>query len=134
MAEDSPYVSEPIREGQTLLSTVGESAATRCRSWRWRSLPSSRRRRLWGVLSSGGKVRGRASALSLGVNGDAVFKDAAGHFADNVGQSLTAVVPVAKFSWPAGLLSEGTPETRQTGLIFAADPPPSAHDIIWHLL
>ena len=29
------------------------------------------------------------SPLSLGGNGDAVFKDAAGHFADNVGQILT---------------------------------------------
>ncbi len=31
------------------------------------------------------------SALSLGGNGDAVFKDAAGHFADDVGQILTTV-------------------------------------------
>jgi hypothetical protein len=31
------------------------------------------------------------SAFSLGGTGDAVFKDAAGHFADNVGQSLTTV-------------------------------------------
>ena len=31
------------------------------------------------------------SALSLGGNGDAVFKDAAGHFADNAGQILTTV-------------------------------------------
>ena len=31
------------------------------------------------------------SALSLGGNGDAVFKNAAGHFADNVGQILTTV-------------------------------------------
>jgi hypothetical protein len=31
------------------------------------------------------------SPLSLGGNGDAVFSDAAGHFADNVGQILTTV-------------------------------------------
>jgi hypothetical protein len=31
------------------------------------------------------------SAFSLGGTGEAVFKDAAGHFADNVGQSLTTV-------------------------------------------
>ncbi|HTW65880.1 MAG TPA: hypothetical protein VME17_14740, partial [Bryobacteraceae bacterium] len=31
------------------------------------------------------------SPFSLGGNGDAVFKDAAGNFADNVGQTLTTV-------------------------------------------
>jgi hypothetical protein len=31
------------------------------------------------------------SPLSVGGNGDAIFKDAAGNFADNVGQILTTV-------------------------------------------
>jgi hypothetical protein len=31
------------------------------------------------------------SPLSLGGNGDAIYKDAAGHFADNVGRILTTV-------------------------------------------
>ena len=31
------------------------------------------------------------SPLALGGNGDAVFKDAGGHFADNTGQILTTV-------------------------------------------
>jgi hypothetical protein len=43
------------------------------------------------------------SPLSLGGNGDAVFKDAAGNFADNAGQILTTVGTGARFNWPAGL-------------------------------
>ncbi len=40
-------------------------------------------------LASFASVLRAQSPLSLGGNGDAVFKDAAGNFADNVGQFLT---------------------------------------------
>ena len=46
------------------------------------------------------------SPLTLGGNGDAVFKDAAGDFADNAAKYSLPSEPDARFNWTHGLLSE----------------------------
>lgn len=42
---------------------------------------------------------------TLGGNGDAVFQNATGNFANNVGRIFTTVVLVVKFNWAHGSLS-----------------------------